>query len=431
VKILIASTPAAGHVNPVAAIGRILVVEGHEVVGLSGAAFRNRFEGIGAGFHPLPASADPDFQNIASFVPELKSLPEGTPRLVRSRIILERAFIDTIPLQYEALQQILRDVHADVIIADNAFLGVLPMLLGPRARRPPVILCGTSILIWERADGAPNFAGLPPVITEAQRKEYAAIARERDMALERPNLSRATGHLKAMGVRPLPRKVFESPVELADTYVQLSVPGFEFPRALPPSVRFIGALPILPNQAPLPPWAHELDGRRKVVLVSQGTVANHDFGLLIAPTLTALADEPDLLVVVTTGGPPVEAIPGPIPANARLASYLPYEWLLPKVDVCVTNGGYGGVNLALSLGIPLVTAGLTEDKADVNVRVAWFGVGINLATNTPTPAALNHAVRTVLDTPDYRLRAACMAEEFAAIDTRAEILRIVREVTPK
>jgi hypothetical protein len=60
----------------------------------------------------------------------LKSLPEGTPRLVRSRIVLGRVFIDTIPLQHEALQQILRDVHVDAIVADSAFLGVLPMPLG-------------------------------------------------------------------------------------------------------------------------------------------------------------------------------------------------------------------------------------------------------------------------------------------------------------
>jgi MGT family glycosyltransferase len=429
-RIVIASTPAAGHVNPVAAIGRILVAEGHEVIGLSGNAFRKRFEDIGAGFRPLPASADPDFQNIASFVPELKSLPEGTPRLVRSRIVLGRVFIDTIPLQHEALQQILRDVHVDVMIGDNAFLGVLPMLLGARTQRPPIILCGTSILHWERADGAPNFAGLPPATTEAQRREYAAIARERDMVLEQPNVSRANGHLKAMGVRLLPRNLFESAIELADAYMQPSVPDFEFPRVLPPSVRFIGALPIVPNQAPLPPWAPELEGRRKVVLVSQGTVANHDFSLLVAPTLAALANEPDLLVVVTTGGRPVEAIPGLIPANARMAGYLPFEWLLPKVDVFVTNAGYGGVNQAMNFGIPLVTAGLTEDKADVSVRVAWSGVGINLATNTPTPAALRNAVRTVLDTQNYRSYAARMADEFAAIDTRAEILRIIRRVTP-
>jgi hypothetical protein len=75
----------------------------------------------------------------------LKSLPEGTPRLARSRIVLGRVFIDTIPLQ-----QILRDVHVDAIVADSAFLGVLPMPLGACAWRPAVILCGTSVLHWER-----------------------------------------------------------------------------------------------------------------------------------------------------------------------------------------------------------------------------------------------------------------------------------------
>lgn len=128
-------------------------------------------------------------------------------------------------------------------------------------------------------------------------------------------------------------------------------------------------------------------------------MANHHLGLLVAPTLAALANEPDVLVVATAGGRPVDAIPGLIPGNARVASYLPFEWLMPKVDVLVTNGGYGSVTQAMSSGIPLVTAGLTEDKADVNARVAWSGVGINLATNDPAPEALRLAVRTVLDTP--------------------------------
>jgi UDP:flavonoid glycosyltransferase YjiC (YdhE family) len=82
----------------------------------------------------------------------------------------------------------------------------------------------------------------------------------------------------------------------------------------------------------------------------------------------------------------------------------------------------------MSFGIPLVTAGLTEDKADVNARVAWSGVGIDLATNEPTPQALREAVRTVLDKPNYRSRASLMADEFNGIDTRSEVLRIVSQV---
>jgi UDP:flavonoid glycosyltransferase YjiC (YdhE family) len=110
-----------------------------------------------------------------------------------------------------------------------------------------------------------------------------------------------------------------------------------------------------------------------------------------------------------------------------VASYLPFEWILPKTDVFVTNGGYGSVNQAMSFGVPIVAAGLTEDKADVNARIAWSGVGINLASNKPTPRALGEAVRSVLANPTYRSHAIAMASEFAAIDTRAEVLRIISE----
>jgi UDP:flavonoid glycosyltransferase YjiC (YdhE family) len=236
--------------------------------------------------------------------------------------------------------------------------------------------------------------------------------------------------LRRMGIKPLAMDAHEAAVVLPDAYLQLTVPSFEFPRRnLPSSIHFVGTLPIIPKQAPLPPWAHELDGSRKVVVVTQGTVSNHDFGQLIIPTLAALANEPDLLVVVTTGGRPIEAITGAIPSNARLAGYLPFEWLLPQVDAFVTNGGYGSVNQALSFGIPLVTAGLSEDKADVNARVAWSGVGIDLKTQEPTSSALRKAVRAVVDARRYRLRASQMAGEFAKMDTKSEILRILHQVS--
>jgi len=54
VKILIASTPATDHLNPLLMIGRILIAEGHEVVGLSGSALRERIERIGAQLRPFP-----------------------------------------------------------------------------------------------------------------------------------------------------------------------------------------------------------------------------------------------------------------------------------------------------------------------------------------------------------------------------------------
>ena len=425
-KILIASTSATGHLNPLLAIARILIAEGHEITCLTGTALRGRVESSGVKFRPLPPDANFDPNDVFARAPALKTIPPG-PEWIR--VAMERLFVDNVPPQHEGLQDALQDCPADVIVGDDMFFGVLPMLLGPRAKRPPIVLCGTSFLHWRRQDGAPHFIGLLRATTEAELDEYAAIAREFDRSVDQPVARRLNPILKELGVGPLSVPLFDSVVELADAYMQLTVPSFEFPGdVIPPSVHFVGTPPLIPNQAPLPPWSHELDGSRKVVLVTQGTVANHNFGLLIAPTLAALANEPDVLVVVTAGGRPVEAIPGSIPSNARLASYLPFEWLLPKVDVFVTNGGYGSVNQAMSFGIPLVTAGLTEDKAGVNARVEWSGVGINLATNEPTPEALRGAIRAVLDQPGYRLRASQMAAEYAAIDTRSEILGIIDQV---
>src|ERR1700720_2849444 len=184
-KILIASTPATGHLNPLLAIGRILIAEGHEVVGLSGNALRHRIEGIGAKFRPLPAGADFDLRDIISVVPELKNIPPGPEWL---RVAIERVFVDTIPAQHRGLQQVLRDFPADVIVGDDMFFGVLPMLLGPRSKRPPIVLCGTSFLHLARKDGAPNFLGLPPATTEEQRRQYADIARTYDEAVDQPSL---------------------------------------------------------------------------------------------------------------------------------------------------------------------------------------------------------------------------------------------------
>ncbi|WP_407530985.1 glycosyltransferase [Methylobacterium oryzisoli] len=421
-KVLLCSTPATGHLNPLLAIARMLTSEGHEVAVLSGTAFRDRVEAAGARFLPLPGRADIDGRDLLAVVPELAITSPGPEWL---RIAMERIFVDRVPDQHRGLLDALQAFPAKVVIGDDMFFGVLPLLLGPRAERPAIILCGTSILHCSREDKAPPFLGLHPAQTPGQREEYGRIAQEHAAAVDEPVARRLNGVLAELGLPALSMTLFDSVVRLADTYLQLSVPGFEFPFVLPPTVTFVGALPIVPNQAPLPPWVADLDGTRRVVLVTQGTVANHDFGLLVGPTLAALAREPDILTVVTAGGRGLDAIPGPIPANARLAAYLPFEWMLPRTDVMVTNGGYGSVNQALSQGVPLVAAGLTEDKADVNARIAWSGAGIDLRTNNPAPEMIRRAVRTVLAEPSHRRHARRLAEEFAAYDAKAEILRLL------
>jgi UDP:flavonoid glycosyltransferase YjiC (YdhE family) len=153
-------------------------------------------------------------------------------------------------------------------------------------------------------------------------------------------------------------------------------------------------------------------------------VANDDLGQLVGPTLTALADEA-LTVIASTGGRPVETIPVALPANARAATFLPFDRLLPKVSVMVTNGGYGAVNHALSLGVPLVVAGDSEEKPEIAARVAWTGAGINLRTGRPSAMQIREAVRAVLTKPQYRQRAQALRAAFASHNALDEIAELV------
>jgi UDP:flavonoid glycosyltransferase YjiC (YdhE family) len=130
----------------------------------------------------------------------------------------------------------------------------------------------------------------------------------------------------------------------------------------------VGPLGAAGSQAALPDWWSDLDGTRPVVHVTQGTIANFDYRQAIAPTLEALVDE-NVLVVVSTGGRPLNTLP-PLPENARAATFLPYDELLPRTAVYVTNGGYGGVQYALRYGVPIVATRGKEDKPEVGARVA-------------------------------------------------------------
>ena len=117
-----------------------------------------------------------------------------------------------------------------------------------------------------------------------------------------------------------------------------------------------------------------------------------------------------------------------MPPNTYVAEHIPHDHLLPKVDVMVTNGGYGAVQRALATGVPLVVAGNTEDKPEVAARVAWSGAGIDLKTGTPTPKAIRTAVRDVLGDGRYLRRARELEVAYAQRDGVAEIAALIDEV---
>ena len=228
------------------------------------------------------------------------------------------------------------------------------------------------------------------------------------------------------GATTAPPFVFDGMVALPDRFLQLTVSALEYERSdAPAGLRYAGALPTARTPFTPPVWWDQVLGERKVVLVTQGTIANRDFDELIRPTLVAL-EATEAVIVAVTGR--ADADIGIVPANAHVADFIPFDELLPYVDVFVTNGGYGGIQQALRHGVPMVLAGETEDKIEVTARVAHTGAAINLRTGRPDAAALRTAVQAVLSEPRYVQNALRLQAEYAKHDAFAAVDSAVREL---
>jgi UDP:flavonoid glycosyltransferase YjiC (YdhE family) len=394
-SIIIASVPIHGHVTPLLSVARHLVARGDRVRFITGARFADAVNATGATHVPLPADADyDDREDLHTRFPERADL-RGLKALAFD---IEHLFTRPARPQHDAVTAAHAAEPADAVLADPAFAGAALVLGHPPAKRPAVVVAGVLPLPLASRDTAPYGLGLPPArwLNRTRNKALTALTRP---IFRSVNRLADEMHRDLHGVA-MPYPILDW-VGHADAVVQFTVPAFEYPRSdAPATLHFAGPISATGSQAPQPSWWADLDSGRPVVHVTQGTIANKDFTQLVGPTLEALADD-DVLVVVTTGGRPLDTLP-PLPDNARAAEYLPYDELLPRTDVFVTNGGYGGVQYALRYGLPIVATGGKEDKPEVGGRVLWSGVGLRIRSEQPNPRALRRAIRRVLREPRYR-----------------------------
>jgi UDP:flavonoid glycosyltransferase YjiC (YdhE family) len=392
-RILVASLPFAGHVSPTAALAGELVKRGHEVVAYTGKKYRERFSSAGATWLPWTKATDFDDADLAATFPKIgdgKGLRGGN---ANGTYIL----FGTAPGQ---LADLLAAEPFDLMVTDQLCWGAG---IAAEARGVPYASIAVVPLMLTSRDLPPP--GLSPATGRAGRIRDAvlnAVVRGAAGSIADRRFNRMR---RSAGLGPVvPRRLMDS-THSPELVLAQGVPGLDYPRSdLPPQVHYVGRLASAPPASaavPLPAWWPDVlaarAAGRTVVHVTQGTL-DVDPADLIRPALTALSGE-DVLVVATTGGAPASTL-GPVPANARVASFL------PLVDVMITNGGWGGVLAATGAGVPLIVAGDSLDKPDVARRVAWSGLGLDLRTGHPSPDRVRAAVAEVRTRPSFRARAA-------------------------
>ncbi|MFC7404007.1 glycosyltransferase [Georgenia alba] len=413
-SVMVTAMPFAGHARPIRAVAAELVRRGHDVRAYTGRSYVDGFEAVGARGVPWRVAPDFDERDFAATFPRMRG--RKGPRQVLHN--LEDLFIGTAPAQTADLLAAHDEQPWDVLAGD-------PLALGTRfaAERTGSRWATLSpVPAWlPGRDVPPPGLGLRPRAGVVGRIRDTALAGVTRLAMA--PLDRAYRRSRSAAGLPSGGGGFPTMWYSPELLVAPGSAGLDYPRAdLPRSVRFVGDLTddggAAGTSAPLPPWWDDvLHAETPVVHLTQGT-ANVDPDDLIRPALEALADE-DVLVVVGLGHR-TDPLPGALPGNVRVAEMLPYDALLPRTSLMITNGGFGGVVQALRHDVPLVVAGGDLDKPEVAARVAWTGAGVDLRTGTPRPAAIRSAYRQVASESSFREAAARLGAELRALGgTRA------------
>ena len=405
--ILVSATPLPGHVNPLLLIAEHLRKRGHQITFNSAEIFREKAEAAGLNFVPLRGIANFDYRLMEEVFPDRVATEPGLPQM---NYDMEHLFGARIPDQCEGLRQSIDEREIDLVLTDICFFGSFPLILGTKDR-PPVIGCGILPYFMRRPEVSP-FTGPDSTPEGWLRNAEHNRQFEEGLASSAASINRI---FRRYGISTSIESALDAACILPDTFLQFTVEEFEYPiKDKPKNLQFVGPLtPKIVDKSEEPEWLKKIDGSKPVIFVTQGTIANYDFNQLVGPAIAALADE-DLQVIVTGGGVDVSGLQAS--PNAHVERYLPYHLVLPKADIFITNGGYNGVQQALSFGVPVIAGGSTEDKPFVSARVAWSGAGIDLKTGNPTPEQIREAVRLVLSDHKYRERAKEMQKNFARYD---------------
>jgi UDP:flavonoid glycosyltransferase YjiC (YdhE family) len=433
-KVLLASQAIAGHFNPMTGIGVRLQDEGHEVGWYTGRTLAGKVGELGIPHYPFDRAIEHTGDNLNELYPQRARL-KGPMAI---RFDGERIFAGNVTNFFEDIRDVQRRFPFDVLVLDNTMFiqRLVAVVLGT-----PVVSVVPIGNMESDPQVPPMFFGFAPARTPVEKILHAGARLVSDQFVTRPariSYVRQLHHYGLPAERGKP--ITDEPYRWSDAVIQTGTASLDFPRRhVNPKVHYVGAL--LPHRAgaavgPAPaaagaavdPAAATGKTYRRTIVVTQGTVDNRDPEKLMIPTIEALKDT-DARLRVATGWAGTDDLRRRYPQpNFVVEDYVDFARVFPGTDVFVTNGGFGGVLLSLSHGVPLVTAGLNEGKNDVNARVEFAGVGVNLKTETPTAAAIRSAVDTVLGDPSWRARAQAMRGQFEAEDSVGAAVEVIKAV---
>lgn len=419
-KILFTCIPADGHFNPLMPLAVHLKEQGHDVRWYTSVNYAEKINRLHIKHYPLKRALDISGKTPEELFPERANKKGKISKLVFDLI---NGFILRAPEYYEDLKEIHTTFAFDIVVADCMFFAI-PFI--KHNLNIPVISIGVIPLTESSNDTAPAGLGLTPPTNFIQKAKYKILSVVTAMLFRKPT-AMLRSILKQHGIKMHVNNIFDYMIRESALLLQVGTPGFEYKRSnLGNNIRFIGA--SLPHTGFKKSWHHpKLHSYSKIILVTQGTVEK-DISKLIIPTLAAFKNS-EYLVIVTTGGSHTDELKKQFNyENIIIEDFIPFDEIMPHAHVYVTNGGYGGVSFSIEHKLPMVVAGIHEGKSEINARVEYFKIGINLRTERPDSKEIKTAVEKVLYDGTYRKNAERLSKEFSAYNSKELCVMYIDEV---
>lgn len=445
--VLFTCHPLTGHLTPALRIASELRRRGWPVSFLGPTTHAARIAAAGATFLALRDEADID--DLLYYSPDNPNPPvpgyHALKWYQRALVDVEKHMLEPIPTQWACVKDALLKLQAEdpgqpvIVISEAAFFGILPLYFGAPIDgvQKPRTFCLSVTPPAIRSVDLPPFDVPLPFDQSPQGRARNAASWDKFEVVTAPHKQLLKTKLAAAGATSSPDGPILSGVNYTvhEAILQIGVPSFEYPRSdWPAHFQFLGFLPAAEPPAGgypnIPPWWNDVTQQqvkpaKQVVVVAQGTVETDPTDLII-PTIDAMRDRDDVLVVAIMGRKGA-TLPAsfPLPENARVTDYLHYDSILPYASAWVHNGGYGAVTHGVAHGVPMVVAGEGQDKPENIRRVQYSGIGVGLTTPKPGVEEIRKGLEDVLGDEKYKTRVLQLKKETEELDCFGSVERAI------
>jgi MGT family glycosyltransferase len=372
--------PIAGHVNPLAAVGRALIRRGHQVTLFHVQDMEAKARGEGLQFEAL-GRRDYPLGQLAQSILRLSDL-SGRAALryaVECGCIISNLILRDGP-------QIARQRRIDALLVDQnePSGGSVAEHLGI-----PFLSVCTSLPLNREPLIPPVFVGWKFSATPLGRMRNRIGYSLADYLIA-PIQAVLNKYRKNWGLRSIggPDDTFSRIGSIAQLPRE-----FDFPReGLPESFHYLGPWFDEKSSSSVSFPYEKLDGR-PLIYGSIGTLQkkNSRYFRIMAEACSGL----DVQLVLSLGHPLGEAKLD-LPGNPVVVNYAPQLELLARAAVTITHAGMNTALQSLHFGVPAIAIPLAHDQPAIAARLARTGAGIAISPERLRPLDLRSAVQALL-----------------------------------